>query len=313
MPTYTTINGQRVEVNAATAFGQMAAEFKRVHGVDLLVTSGTRTKAEQTAIFLARYVTAGGVRGRKVYDTRWWNGQLWYRVSSAGTVAVPGTSNHEETGPVGASALDVRDSGRDAGVTRAGTARSNWLRDNASRWGFVANGLGFGEPWHIEYRGGASAGPASGGAAGFSQTVANEQAWMNASRGEKLKVDGLTGPATIAAKKRYQTFLRGYGYKGAIDGLWGAGTQTAHAAYYAAWNAPKASPAPAGKVTTASFGRVDVVQKALKTKYPAYARHLVVDNLDGPKTIAAVKEFQRRAGLHVDGIAGPSTRKALGV
>jgi peptidoglycan hydrolase-like protein with peptidoglycan-binding domain len=38
-----------------------------------------------------------------------------------------------------------------------------------------------------------------------------------------------------------------------------------------------------------------------------------VDNIDGPATKAAVREFQRRAGLTVDGIAGPATRKALGV
>lgn len=67
------------------------------------------------------------------------------------------------------------------------------------------------------------------------------------------------------------------------------------------------------KLTTASFGRVDVVQRALKTRYPAYAGRLVIDNQDGPRTRAAVKEFQRRSGLKPDGIAGPATRHLLGV
>lgn len=38
---------------------------------------------------------------------------------------------------------------------------------------------------------------------------------------------------------------------------------------------------------------------------------LVVDGINGPKTIAAVKAFQAKAGLVVDGIAGPKTVAAL--
>jgi murein DD-endopeptidase MepM/ murein hydrolase activator NlpD len=37
-----------------------------------------------------------------------------------------------------------------------------------------------------------------------------------------------------------------------------------------------------------------------------------IDGLRGPGTTAAVRRFQRRAGLPVDGIAGPRTRRALG-
>ena len=140
----------------------------------------------------------------------------------------------------------------------------------------------------------------------FSQTVKNEQSWLNRSRGERLVTDGLLGPATKAAIKRYQAFL---GVK--TDGVWGPATQAAHAVYYARVTKPKAK--PKAKPTTASFGRVDVVQRALKTKYRLYASKLAVDNIDGPATKAAVKEFQRRAGLKVDGVAGPVTRKALGV
>src|SRR6266516_556701 len=37
-----------------------------------------------------------------------------------------------------------------------------------------------------------------------------------------------------------------------------------------------------------------------------------IDGLRGPATTAAVRRFQRRAGLPVDGVAGPRTRRALG-
>lgn len=40
--------------------------------------------------------------------------------------------------------------------------------------------------------------------------------------------------------------------------------------------------------------------------------HGPIDGLDGPATSAAIRRFQRRAGLRPDGVAGPSTRRALG-
>jgi LysM repeat protein len=40
--------------------------------------------------------------------------------------------------------------------------------------------------------------------------------------------------------------------------------------------------------------------------------HGAIDGVQGPKTKAAVRAFQRRRGLTVDGLAGPRTRRALG-
>lgn len=111
-----------------------------------------------------------------------------------------------------------------------------------------------------------------------------------------LAVDGVVGPKTRAAIRSFQT-----SHSLAVDGVVGPKT-------WAALTHVNARPD-----TTADFGRVDVVQRALRNKYPLYAGNLKVDNQDGPKTIAAVKEFQRRAGLSVDGIAGPATRRALGL
>jgi hypothetical protein len=85
-----------------------------------------------------------------------------------------------------------------------------------------------------------------------------------------------------------------------------------------------AKPAPARPVKRPSGARPNIqrgsthpnyikdIQRRLKTYYPAYARHLVIDGVFGPKTEAAVREFQRRSGLVADGIVGQRTWKALG-
>lgn len=84
--------------------------------------------------------------------------------------------------------------------------------------------------------------------------------------------------------------------------------------------APAANPAPAPAGSSSGLLRrgskgdaVKRVQQALKTRYRAYAGHLAVDGDYGPATEAAVKEFQRRSGLSVDGVAGPATLRALGL
>jgi hypothetical protein len=58
---------------------------------------------------------------------------------------------------------------------------------------------------------------------------------------------------------------------------------------------------------------VVALQRKLRDNYPLYAGKLVPDGVYGNATVAAVKEFQRRAGIKSDGIAGPVTRARLGV
>ena len=55
------------------------------------------------------------------------------------------------------------------------------------------------------------------------------------------------------------------------------------------------------------------LQSILTTRYPLYAHWSPVTDYFGDKTLAAVKEFQRRSGLAVDGVVGAMTRKALGM
>lgn len=129
--TYTRIDGERVEVHVAAAFRKMEAAFKKKFGLGLIVASGTRTRAEQAALY-ARY-----------------------KAGTGNLAAYPGTSNHEEYGPRGPRALDIWDTGRDAGVTVAGTTRAKWLRKNGPKYGFNPAGYGFSrvEPWHYEFTG----------------------------------------------------------------------------------------------------------------------------------------------------------------
>lgn len=59
--------------------------------------------------------------------------------------------------------------------------------------------------------------------------------------------------------------------------------------------------------------RVAALQTRLRTGYPLYAKDLQSDGVFGARTEAAVREFQRRAGLTVDGVAGPVTLARLGL
>lgn len=124
--TTVTIDGKPVAVGTAAAFQNLAAAFKKQFGLTLHVRSGLRTRAEQ----------------QRLYDL--------YKAGKGNLAARPGTSRHES-----GKALDVFDSGRDAGVTRLGSTRAKWLRSNAAKYGFTANGYGFRqvEPWHIEFTG----------------------------------------------------------------------------------------------------------------------------------------------------------------
>lgn len=123
----------------------------------------------------------------------------------------------------------------------------------------------------------------------------------------KIKVDGDFGPATEGVVKQFQK-----DHSLAITGkvtpeVWGAIQEEV--------SLPRVGEK---KLTTGSFIRrgnsgnmVLLIQKALNAKgiTPAVAEDGVFEST----TFSAVKEFQRKNGLDVDGIVGPQTFDALGI
>lgn len=296
--TYTSIDGQRVQSDVAAAFGRLNAAFQAAFGLSLHVNSGTRTTEEQRAIFLSRFrpqASGSGPYG----DVRWYQGVRYVRVSSAGTVAVPGTSNHEENGPIGPRALDIRDSGGNAGVMTAGTQRANWIRNNASKYGFNPAGYNFGEPWHIEYTGQFGGGSPAGGTG--SQWPARErygEAWVIDIQQKLMRLgydlspdgaDGKDGPKTQGAVIDVQ------GKHGlTADGIAGPDTKALLDRLLSNdGSAPIAVDGQWGEATTRKFQR---------------ALGVTVDGQLGKETWS---EFQRRVGVPVDGEPGPQTYSAM--
>lgn len=120
--------------------------------------------------------------------------------------------------------------------------------------------------------------------------------------GAKLGVDGKDGPATQAWVRGFQT-ANGLN----ADGIAGPLTVAKLDANLA--------PAPAARpvIRRGSKGQaVAELQARLAANYPLYARNLKADGDFGPATDAVVREFQRRAGLVVDGVVGEQTWKRLG-
>lgn len=126
----------------------------------------------------------------------------------------------------------------------------------------------------------------------YVQLVADKQNFLNVAQGEKLVVDGLLGAATIAAIKRYQTYLKGRGwYAGAIDGQWGPGTQAGHANRYAEWSAPHAPAAPQFHTATVADIKSLPNTRGLQKIARLYGYKGTLDNVFGPGSQAGLQKF----------------------
>ncbi|WIX76025.1 peptidoglycan-binding protein [Amycolatopsis carbonis] len=128
---------------------------------------------------------------------------------------------------------------------------------------------------------------------------------QNGDKGDQVKAvqravgvteDGVFGGETLAAVKKFQ---QRHGL--AADGVVGPAT----------WAALDGAGGPAGVARAtldagSSGADVTYLQNLLNKLYPAYSK-LAVDGQYGPATAAVVREFQKRAGLAVDGVVGPQT------
>lgn len=132
-----------IATGTRAAFSRASEQLVREGHPPITVVSGDREFADQESLFRERYVRAGDIRGRRVHDIKRWDGQLWYRVSSDGTVAVPGTSLHETR-----RAADLG-----YPYNNRNTAAHRRLQQIAGSHGIVWTGRNFDEDWHWEYHG----------------------------------------------------------------------------------------------------------------------------------------------------------------
>lgn len=129
----------------------------------------------------------------------------------------------------------------------------------------------------------------------FEQVVADRQNYLNEARGEKLAVDGLFGAKTRDAIKRYQTYLASRGwYAGAVDGIWGGGTQAGHDKAYAEWARRVQPPSPRFHTATvadiASILNRRGLQKIANLYLPA-GEKTAYDNDWGPRSRKGLQGF----------------------
>lgn len=279
--TFVTRDGSRLTPYMLYQINRLDADFHARWGLHIIVSSGVRTYEEQKAIFLARYVLAGAVNGRRVYDTRTWNGQTWYRISSAGTVAVPGTSNHEIQGT--RSAVDIRDTGADAGITSKGSPRGIWIRQNVSKYGMEASGDGFGEGWHFTILNIGNAVPGAGSAGDM--TELQKQEFLN-SLGYNTGSPGW-GPMCAAATADFQKLV------GLVaDGDFGPKTETVA-------NLIKTG----GNFVADKKSTKEIQERLNALKFPAGP----ADNVWGNKTGLGTYRFQKASGLIADAKFGEAS------
>lgn len=182
MTTYVIVDGQRVTPQVAADYHRLEAEFQAVFGLGLIISSGTRTWGEQKALWDAYDSGRSSIRAAHPDDPK---------------------AFHVETNPVGPRAIDIRDSGADAGVTRYGNPRSKWIRDNAHRFNFDPAGYDhYNEPWHLEHTGASTASVPDG-----AMPVADAQRFLKSLGLYDGEIDGDPGPKTRGGTKTFQEWV----------------------------------------------------------------------------------------------------------
>lgn len=138
------------------------------------------------------------------------------------------------------------------------------------------------------------------------------------------------GTASAAGKARIAALQIGLDakglYGGTIDGLWGPATARAvRRLQRRAGIAVDGIPGPRTRRALGRYGRPDVGRRQLRPGHVGWDVSVTqfrlawhgfpsgpLDGVFGPRTEAAVRRFQRWAGLAVDGVPGRATYRALG-
>ena len=299
---YVIIDGKRVNKAFADDYYRMERAFKDAFGLDIIVSDGVRTYEEQK---------------------RGYNDYISGRTSVRWANPDSPQAYHVETNKSGPRAIDIRDSGNTAGVTRYGNARSNWIRDNARKYNWNPRGYHeFNEPWHLEHTGtpilesswkpgdrlneDGQLGP---------QTISKLQSVLG------VTVDGQMGPQTISALQRRvgagvdgklgpETISKMQGRLGVkVDGQWGAQTTTAlqkHLNNGGNLSAPAPKPTPVPVPTDVLLVDGQLGKKTIEKWQKSVGA--TVDGELGPETIS---KTQKLVGARVDGQLGPQTIKAI--
>ncbi|MFE9642124.1 peptidoglycan-binding protein [Nocardiopsis alba] len=141
------------------------------------------------------------------------------------------------------------------------------------------------------------------------RSILNQQKAINGiGYSPKLVEDGIWGPKTNTGIRWAQSKI---GVK--VDGLWGTDTETAYQAYLKRSNTSTGITIPSGTPVLRkghTGTRVRQLQRALiksGEKLPKYQD----DGSFGTETQNALKSFQRKAGITVDGAYGPKSAAAL--
>lgn len=126
----------------------------------------------------------------------------------------------------------------------------------------------------------------------------------------KGSADGVFGAKTKAATIAFQKML-----KVTPDGIVGKATHEATARLLA-WLAAQAKPKPVSPTVppfpgTVKRGSTGSAVRQVQQRFAARGWKISVDGNFGPGTEAVVKSFQKEKGLHVDGIVGPATWRAM--
>ena len=150
-----------------------------------------------------------------------------------------------------------------------------------------------------------------------------KNAVINFQKVNGLAPDGVTGSKTLYAlgistnnsrTSRVQTKLKSLGiYKGNVDGIYGPKTKDAVISFQKQKNLSPdgiVGPKTLAALNVQTDSQVHQIQNKLKN-WGFYQGN--IDGIYGPKTKAAVIEFQKKHNLKADGIVGTNTLNALGI